>query len=302
MSSVLEKFKCVFTKEQLLFDEPMSRHTSFKIGGNADLVFLPSSLDDIINSINILREYDMPYFVMGNGSNLLVSDEGFRGVIIKLSNNLSSITFNYDTVTVDCGTLLSSLANTCMKKNLSGLEFAAGIPGTLGGAVTMNAGAYDGEIGDYLTSALVLTKDCSTTILSKEQLNFGYRRSIIQSGNLIVLSATFALTGEKDHSSIKCKMLELSKKRTASQPLDLPSAGSTFKRPHGGFAAKLITDSNLSGYSIGGAKISEKHNGFIVNIGNATASDVLKLIEHIKTTVMKNFNIELETEVKIIGV
>lgn len=300
MNDVLGKFSELFSKEQLLFDEPMKNHTSFKVGGNADLLFLPKDLDEISKCINILKENNVPYFVMGNGSNLLVKDNGFKGVIIKLSKYLSSISFNDTTVTAQCGIMLSALSNACMNKNLSGLEFASGIPGTVGGAVFMNAGAYDGEIKKVLTSALVLTKDGETHTLSNEDLQFDYRKSILQKEDIILLTATFDLK-EEDFDKIKCKVTDFNQRRISKQPLQFPSAGSTFRRPEGHFAGKLIMDSGLSGYSIGAAQVSEKHNGFIINTGNATAKDILDLVKYVQSSVMENFNVQLELEMRVIG-
>ncbi len=296
-----DEFKLIAEKSQILVNEPMSKHTSFKIGGLTDVLLLPKTKLELISLITICKQNNFPFYIIGNGSNLLVTDKGFRGIIIKIAENYSKIEVSNNTITCEAGALLSTLANTALEHELAGLEFAAGIPGTVGGAVCMNAGAYDGEIKDAVVSAEVLKQDGTVAVLTNEQLEFGYRTSIIQKmQDSVLLSATFCLKhGNKEQ--IKSKMEELKRKRKERQPLELPSAGSTFKRPKGYYAGKLIMDCGLKGYRIGGAEVSKKHCGFIVNAKNATAKDVLDLIKHVKTVVLEKFNIELEEEIKIIG-
>jgi UDP-N-acetylmuramate dehydrogenase len=279
----------------------MSKHTSFKIGGNADVLISPRNKEEVLSAVKICSENKLPFYIIGNGSNLLVSDKGFCGVIIKISKEFSDVSLiNDTTIYCDAGILLSSLSAYALKNSLSGLEFASGIPGTLGGAVYMNAGAYDGEMKDVVVSADVLDADFNAIKLTNEELNFGYRTSTIEKENFIVLGAEIKLKhGNIDE--IKAKTDDLNAQRRAKQPLDIPSAGSTFKRPKGTFAGKLIMDCGLRGYSIGGASVSEKHCGFIVNNGNATANDVLMLIEYVQNIVFEKFNILLKPEIRIIG-
>lgn len=286
--------------EQVLLNESMKNHTSFKIGGTADILFLPKNIDDICKAIDLCKKYDIIYYIMGNGSNLLVRDEGFRGVIIKISSAFKNYKITDTEIICQSGILLYDLAKILLNNELKGFEFAYGIPGTLGGAVCMNAGAYGGEIKDVLDKVTVLTENGEIINLYNENLELGYRTSSIQKNNFIVLDAKLKfIKGNK--IDIKLKMDELMKLRRDKQPLNYPSAGSTFKRPPGYFAGKLIMDSGLQGYTIGEAQVSTKHCGFIINKGNATAINVLNLIEHIKATVFDKFNVVLEPEVKIIG-
>ena len=293
-----------FEKSQVFINEPMSKHTSFKIGGNADILISVRSKEEILNAVKICSENKLPFYIIGNGSNLLVRDGGFRGVIIKIAKEFSAITLTGDTsVYCEAGALLASLAGYALCNSLSGLEFASGIPGTVGGAVYMNAGAYDGEIKDVIVYADILDMTgggFKEIKLTNEQLNFGYRTSIIEKEPYIVLGAEFALSrGNPDE--IKAKSDDFNAQRRDKQPLDLPSAGSTFKRPKGSFAGKLIMDSGLRGYRIGGASVSEKHCGFIVNNGGATAIDVLLLIEYVQNVVFKKFDVMLKPEIRIVG-
>ncbi len=291
-----EALKC-----ELLIDEPMSSHTSFRIGGKADLLVLPTTVSEVKSAIAICREEQLPFYVIGNGSNLLVRDGGFRGVIVKLFKNFSKIE-SVDETTFSCqsGALLSAISAFALDKSLTGLEFAAGIPGTVGGAVCMNAGAYDGEIKDVLVSADVINGEGEVLTLSNEQLQLSYRTSAVQISGYVVLSAVFSLN-KGEYSEIKEKIGTLNKSRREKQPVELPSAGSAFKRPKGNFAGKLITESGLKGCRVGGASVSVKHAGFIVNDKGASAADVIKLIEHVKNVVNEKFGVMLEPEVKIIG-
>ena len=280
-------------------DELMKNYTTFKIGGKADILVRPKTYEQIGEVINLCKKHEVPYYVLGNGSNLLVSDEGYRGVILHVYNQLSDIKVEENCITASAGAILSKVATVAMENNLTGLEFAHGIPGTLGGAIVMNAGAYDGEMKNILISCEVMDEQGNVITLSNEELELGYRTSMIQKKNYIVLSATMVLNkGEKE--KIKAYMKELMLRRKEKQPLDKPSAGSTFKRPEGYFAGKLIMDSGLKGYQIGGAKVSEKHCGFVVNAGNATCKDVEDLIAYVQKTVKNKFNVELEPEVKLL--
>lgn len=286
--------------DNVLKNEPMSSHTTFRIGGPADYYVTPGSPDEVIKILDLCKKSDMPFYIVGNGSNLLVKDEGFRGLIIEMGSRFSTVSINEYRVTAGAGAKLGQVAKTAMENGLAGMEFAHGIPGTVGGAVVMNAGAYGGEIKDIIVEATVLDDDGNIYVLSKEALELGYRQSIISKKNYIVLEAVFELLPD-DPAWIKGRMDELASKRREKQPLEYPSAGSTFKRPLNGFAAKLIEDSGLKGYSVGGAQVSEKHSGFVINKGGATAEDVLKLIDHIRDTVERDSGIRLETEVKIVG-
>ncbi len=308
-----QKLKYILQDEQILQDEPLKYHTTFKIGGPAKYLLLPESITQIVSCVKLCKEENVPFYVMGNGSNLLVSDEGFFGVIIKLGEGFSDVNIqNYETFNEDetrvmkylvkasAGILLSSLSKYIAKNGLTGFEFAEGIPGTLGGAVAMNAGAYDGEIKHSIVCATVLDEEGNVFELDKEQLQLGYRKSIVQTNHYIVLDATFRFV-KGDEDKIYSKMKELKEKRVDKQPLEYPSAGSTFKRPEGYFAGKLIMDSGLRGYQVGNAMVSTKHCGFVINTGEATAKEVYTLINNIKDIVYKNYSVILEPEVKLLG-
>lgn len=286
--------------DNVCVDEPMKNHTTFRIGGNADYFVSPHSTGEIKDVIRVCKCAQMPWYVIGNGSNLLVSDEGFRGVIIRLFKNFAMIEIREDEVCVQAGALLSKTAKKAMEHSLTGFEFAAGIPGTIGGALVMNAGAYGGEMKDVTKSVTVLTQEGEVLTLNKEKLEMGYRTSVIARKNYVALSAVLKLRrGEKD--IIAAKMEELKEKRVSKQPLEYPSAGSTFKRPEGYFAGKLIMDAGLRGFSVGGAQVSEKHCGFVVNTGDASAADVLKLIKEVSGRVKEQTGVVLEPEVKLLG-
>ena len=295
----IEKFKDVYNDSEIKVDAKMSEHINFKVGGPVDILLLPSSVNQVVETLKICRQEEIPYFIIGNGSNLLVKDGGVRGVVIKLSN-LVSIEVMDNLIKASSGTLLGDVSEKALENSLTGFEFACGIPGSVGGAVFMNAGAYDGEIKNVIKEAEVIDKDGNIVVLSKEELELGYRTSKVMKDNLLVLSATFELKyGNKD--DIKARVDELNEKRESKQPLEYPSAGSTFKRPEGYFAGKLIQDSGLKGATIGGAAVSEKHSGFVINKGGATAEDILNLIAHIQSEVKKQFGVELHPEVRIIG-
>jgi len=294
-------FRGFFANDKLLFSVPMSEYTSFKIGGPADLMIMPTDSWEIKKAIELSNENGLSYHVMGKGSNLLVKDHGFRGVIICTSKNLESFEFlDEHTIKAGAGITLAKLAAFAGEASLTGLEFASGIPGSLGGAVYMNAGAYGGEMKDIVLSAGLIDKNGNEVTIDKSEMALEYRSSIFQKANYIITDCTLRLTkGNKDE--IKEKMLDLNGRRKEKQPLDLPSGGSTFKRPEGHFASKLIEEAQLKGYSIGGAKVSEKHAGFIVNYNSATASDVISLIEYVKAKVYDKFAVSLIPEIEIIG-
>jgi UDP-N-acetylmuramate dehydrogenase len=285
---------------QLLYDEPMKNHTSFKIGGPVDLMIIPQNEGQLIDAISLCREHDLDFFIMGNGSNLLVGDGGIRGVVIKISEGLNKIDFQGTKIVCQAGALLTAVSRRAAEQSLTGMEFANGIPGTIGGGVTMNAGAYGGEMKDIIKKVRVLDKDNNILEYTNEEMNFRYRGSRVMDEGLIILSVEIGLE-EGNYEKIKETMRDLTHRRTSKQPLELPSGGSTFKRPVGHYAGKLIEDSGLKGLIKGGAQVSDKHCGFVVNIDNATCKDVLDLISIIQKTVRDKFNVELEPEIRIIG-
>lgn len=293
-------FKDVIKQGEVLIDEPMKKHTSFKLGGPVDILVIPQNLDEILDVIKICKSENIDYRIMGNGSNLLVKDKGIRGVIIKIANNFKDIDVKEDRMIIQSGALLSTISKRALKNSLTGFEFAGGIPGTIGGAVTMNAGAYGGEMKHVVDRVKCINKDGEIINFSNSEMNFGYRQSEVEKQNLIVLEVELKLE-KANYDDIKSNMDELNMKRTSKQPLSLPSGGSTFKRPEGYYAAKLIEEAGLKGRRQGGAQVSDKHAGFIVNIDNATCKDVLDLIDIVKQTVLEKSEIILETEVKIIG-
>lgn len=280
--------------------EPMSRHTTFRIGGPADFYLCPHSTNEVQEIVEICKEEKLPYFVLGNGSNLLVSDRGYRGVVIQLWKNFSDITVKDCCIQAKAGALLSKVAAEALEAGLTGMEFASGIPGTIGGAAFMNAGAYGGEMKDIIKSVKVLDTQGEARVLPKEELKMGYRTSIVKEKGYTVLSVELELT-RGNQEEIRNTMEDLKERRTSKQPLEMPSAGSTFKRPEGYFAGKLIMDSGLRGFSVGGAQVSEKHCGFVVNKGGATAMDVLNLIREVQRRVKEQFGVDLETEVRFLG-
>lgn len=280
-------------------NELMKNHTSFKIGGAADEFCEVKSVEEIKELIEYAKEKGIPYTIIGNGSNLLVSDKGIRGLVIKIAKGFDEVLENGEMLTCQSGILLSRLAKIALKNSLSGLEEVSGIPGTLGGAIYMNAGAYGGEMKDVVKSVTYLDNGEIKTA-EGDELDFGYRKSMFSGKDLIILSAELELK-KGDFDEIKAKMDDYKERRTSKQPLTIPSAGSTFKRPEGYFAGKLIEDAGLKGYSVGGAEVSNKHSGFVVNTGDASAKDVLDLIEYIKKTVFEKFGVMLFEEVKKLG-
>ncbi|CEJ72301.1 UDP-N-acetylenolpyruvoylglucosamine reductase [[Clostridium] sordellii] len=290
----------ILDKEGIYLNEPMKNHISFKVGGPADFLLKPKTEDEIKKLIEFLKNENIPYIVIGNGSNLLVKDGGIRGVVIKIADNFNKFEIEDTKVIAQSGALLSFMGKAILNKSLTGFEFAAGIPGTLGGAIAMNAGAYGGEMKDIVKSVRLMDSKGNIIELSNKEMEFEYRRSLISKSEYIVLSAIIELK-EGNFDEIKGYMKELTKSRVTKQPLNLPSAGSTFKRPEGHFAAKLIEDSGLKGLTLGGARVSEKHSGFVVNIGDAKAKDIIELINVVKSTVYSKFGVMLEEEVKILG-
>lgn len=294
----IEKIKNIF--ECVLVNEPMKNHTSFKTGGPADVYIKADKAENIVKAIKILKEENIPYFIIGNGSNLLVSDRGMEGVIIEVGSYMNKIKAEGNKIYAQAGALLSALSSCAAENSLTGLEFASGIPGSVGGAVFMNAGAYDGEIKDVILSADVIDKDGNIIRINKDELEFSYRHSSVEEKGYIIVGAEFGLeNGEADH--IKNKMADFAARRRNKQPLNFPSAGSTFKRPEGYFAGKLIEDSGLKGKMIGKAQVSEKHAGFIINTGGATSDDIIGLIDYCIKTVYNKYNVTLTPEVRIIG-
>lgn len=285
---------------QLKEGELLSNHTTFRIGGAAKYFAVPKNEEEIMEAVDFAIVKDLPYYILGKGSNVLFADEGYPGVIIEIGAGMEKVERTGDTgIRAQAGVSLSALAAFAAREGLSGLEFAGGIPGTLGGAVTMNAGAYGGEMKDVIVSAKVMDEEGAVQELSCEELQLGYRTSIVQKKQLIVLEAEFSLQpGETE--AIQSTMKELNAKRREKQPLEYPSAGSTFKRPEGYFAGKLIEDAGLRGYRVGDAQVSEKHCGFVVNRGKATCVEVLQLIGDVQKTVKEQFGVQLEPEVRII--
>ncbi|OOB77084.1 MAG: UDP-N-acetylenolpyruvoylglucosamine reductase [Epulopiscium sp. Nuni2H_MBin003] len=293
-----EIIECV-DKKQINFYVPLKKYTSFNVGGNAKMVVSPANYEELKNILNLCKKYSERYYILGNGSNILASDAGYDGVIILISDNFSNIKVEDNQISVGAGTKLSKIAQVAKDHELSGFEFAYGIPGTMGGAVTMNAGAYGGEIKDILEKIVVLTKSAQIKEILAKDLALGYRTSAIIKKEYIVLEATINLS-KSNKQEINDKMQDYMQRRRDKQPLNYPSAGSTFKRPEGHFAGKLIEDSNLKGYRVGDAMVSEKHCGFVVNVGNATSKDIMSVIEHVKKEVYNKFGVMLEEEVKIL--
>lgn len=284
--------------------EPLTAHTTFRIGGPALYYLIPEGVEEVRDALQFAREKELPFYVIGHGSNLLFEDEGYHGVVIEIGKGMEQVTMKEEPdgtvcVTAQAGIPLSTLAAKLAEAGWQGFEFAGGIPGTLGGGIAMNAGAYGGEIRDCIKNAMVMTRSGETLVLNREQLELGYRTSIIQKEDYIVLEGVFRFSrGEK--KSILAAMKELNQRRRDKQPLEFPSAGSTFKRPEGYFAGKLIEDAGLRGYRVGDAQVSEKHCGFVVNRGKASSADVRQLIRDVQDRVREKFQVELEPEVRIV--
>lgn len=286
--------------DQIRLDEPMKAHTTFRAGGPADCLVTPDTIEEISHIVSICKNEQIPYFIMGNGSNLLVSDKGYRGLVIQIFKNMSRIQVQGDQLYVQAGALLSKAAAEAKNASLAGMEFAAGIPGTIGGAVAMNAGAYGGEMKDIVESVVLLDEAGERYTVAGKDMQFGYRKSLVTTEKFIVAEAVLKLT-HGDKEAIFATMEDLRVRRVTKQPLEYPSAGSTFKRPEGYFAGKLIMDAGLAGYSIGGAEVSAKHCGFIINKNHADASEIYQLICHVQKVVMEQTGVKLEPEVKLLG-
>ncbi|MBC3805028.1 UDP-N-acetylmuramate dehydrogenase [Acetobacterium fimetarium] len=299
MKLILKELAAVLASENIKKNEPMKNHTSFKVGGPADLLLLPQTKEELQKVLTICRESTKPFYVMGNGSNLIVRDGGYRGIIIK-TKALNRVCAAGETITAQAGISLKALADFAQENSLTGLEFASGIPGTLGGAVTMNAGAYDGEMKNVIKSIEVITADGSFETIPADACAFGYRSSILQKKPWVLVGVNLILK-KGEAQTIKEKMNDLNTRRRTKQPLEYPSAGSTFRRPEGYFAGKLIQDAGFKGRSVGGAQVSEKHSGFVINAGGATTADILALITLIQTGVHQQFGVDLKPEVIVIG-
>lgn len=293
-------YREIFADKNVKFDFLIKEYTNFKVGGVCDVVAFPKSPWEVIDLLKIAKKHDIPTTVLGNLTNLIVRDGGIEGLVILLRENYADIKVEGDEVTASAGATLQKTANIARDHSLAGMEFAHGIPGSVGGGITMNAGAYDGELKDIVKSVTAINSDFEIREFSNEEMKFRYRNSLVQDENLVVLSATFKLKrGNKEE--INEKMQDLMARRKAKQPLEYPSAGSTFKRPEGYFAGKLIQDAGLKGLTHGGAQISKKHSGFVINIGGATAKDIVELIETVQKIIHDKFGVEIEREVKIIG-
>ena len=297
---IITRLEQILTKDMIRQNEPMKNHTTFLVGGPAD-IFLTPSAEELPAVLSVCREEQVPVTVIGNGSNLLVGDQGIRGVVICIGSGMRGIRVDGEKIFLEAGVTLAAAAKQAAKAGLTGLEFASGIPGTFGGAVVMNAGAYGGEMKDVIVSVRVISEDGEILTLSKEELDLSYRHSVIPERGYLVIDGELLLTREKDPDQITERMEELKKKRIEKQPLEYPSAGSTFKRPEGYFAGKLIMDAGLRGFSVGGAAVSEKHCGFVINKGNATAADICALMDEVTRIVKEKYAVTLEPEVKKVG-
>lgn len=283
----------------IFMEEPMKKHTTFRVGGPADVLVQPDETA-LAAILALCRQYHVPYSFIGNGSNLLVGDKGIRGVVIEMTDPMGNIEVDGTKITAQAGAMLSKIANTAASNGLGGIEFAAGIPGSVGGAVVMNAGAYGGEMKDIIEKVYVLDENGVQLELGRDALDFGYRHSCIPEKKYIVTKVVLELV-PRNEAEIRSEMKELNEKRAEKQPLQYPSAGSTFKRPEGYFAGKLIMDAGLRGYQVGGAQVSEKHCGFVINKGDATAADICQLMQDVSDKVQAQFGVVLEPEVKMIG-
>lgn len=300
IDAVIETLKQIVDDSQICKNEPMKNHTTFRIGGCADVMIFPKSEKEIIQIIELAKIAEIEYTVIGNGSNMLVTDKGIRGIVIKIADNLSEAEIQDNIVYAQSGIRLTALSRKILEAELSGFEFASGIPGTVGGGVFMNAGAYDSEMKNIVTKVRVIDRDGEIKEIAREDMEFGYRNSIFMKKDYIILAVWFELKPEK-RETIKLKIDDFTEKRTTKQPISEFSAGSTFKRPQGHYAGKLIEESGLRGYSTGDAKVSEKHCGFVINKGNSTCKEMIDFIEEVKTKVYENTGIKLEEEIKIIG-
>lgn len=297
---IIQRLQKIVGEACVLVDEPMSAHTTFRVGGPADYFVTVKDAHEIGEILKLCKEMDIPFFLLGNGSNLLVGDQGCRGIVVQTQKDMGTIRVEGTKIRAGAGALLSKIGAEALANGLTGFEFAAGIPGTLGGACVMNAGAYGGEMKDILTEVTVLTAEGEEKVIPAKELELGYRTSIILKNGYIVVEAVVQLE-KGDPTAIRTRMDELREQRVTKQPLDYPSAGSTFKRPEGYFAGKLIQDAGLRGFQVGGAQVSEKHCGFVINKDHATAADIVSLMEQVSAKVEEQFGVKLEPEVKRIG-
>ena len=301
MNQALKEYiESVFEKQDIYFQEPMSRHTSFRTGGEADCLLQIRNVEQLQKILSYLRRTGNEYFLLGNGTNLLVSDRGYQGFVLQIGGGLSGISVEGEKIRVQAGALLSKTAKAAMDAGLAGMEFASGIPGSVGGGIVMNAGAYDGEMKQIVEQVTVLNEDGELMELDCDTMEFGYRTSVIRNRPFVVVEALLSLQ-KGDPEQILAKMADFAQRRRAKQPLEYPSAGSTFKRPEGYFAGKLIMDSGMRGRRVGGAQVSEKHCGFIVNTGNATSEDVAELMIEVQERVKERFGVMLEPEIVKLG-
>lgn len=299
-TSMYDFIKSVISQDRILFQEPMSRHTTFRVGGEAACMLLIHSEEELCKLIPYFKLIGQEYFILGNGSNLLVGDKGYQGIVLKLDKGMQEIQVEDTRIRVKAGALLSQTANLARDHGLTGMEFAAGIPGSIGGAVVMNAGAYEGEMKQIVESVRAMNTDGEIMTLDNDTMEFGYRTSVIRNRPFVVLEAVLTLQ-KGDVQAITARMEELAQLRRSKQPLEYASAGSTFKRPEGYFAGKLIMDAGMRGYRIGGAQVADKHCGFIVNTGKATAADIKEVIEEVQARVKQRFHVDLEPEVVFLG-
>lgn len=297
---VFDTLKHFVPEKNVRKNEPMAAHTTFRVGGPADCFVEVETTEQLVKVQNYLRQVDDPFYIIGNGSNLLVSDDGYRGVIIQIGQRMKEILTEGITIRAQAGASMAQVAAAARKNQLTGLEFASGIPGTIGGGVVMNAGAYGGELSQVVTEVTVVDKEGEILVLDNETMEFGYRKSIIRSHPFVVTEVTMQLSNG-DGNVIQSRMDELAAKRREKQPLEFPSAGSTFKRPEGYYAGELIMKAGMKGFAIGGAQVSEKHCGFVINAGNAMASDIMKVIREVQCQVREKFRVELEPEVVFLG-
>ena len=299
-TSMYDFIKSVISQDRILFQEPMSRHTTFRVGGEAACMLLIHSEEELCKLIPYFKLIGQEYFILGNGSNLLVGDKGYQGIVLKLDKGMQEIQVEDTRIRVKAGALLSQTANLARDHGLTGMEFAAGIPGSIGGAVVMNAGAYEGEMKQIVESVRAMNTDGEILTLDNDTMEFGYRTSVIRNRPFVVLEAVLTLQ-KGDVQAITARMEELAQLRRSKQPLEYASAGSTFKRPEGYFAGKLIMDAGMRGYRIGGAQVADKHCGFIVDTGKATAADIKEVIEEVQARVKQRFHVDLEPEVVFLG-
>lgn len=299
--SIIQELTQKINKDRIIENANMGEYTSFKAGGKADLLVVPNDVEELKHVLQVLDNNNINHMIMGNGSNILFKDGGYRGVVVKIGEGFNSIEIKGNEVIGGSGALLSSVAKAALKEELTGLEFASGIPGSLGGAAFMNAGAYGGEMKDIVKEVRVISKDGrEDQIIPGSSMDFKYRHSVLYDTLGIVVSVTMKLSKGK-HEEIANKMKELNKKRNDKQPVNFPSAGSFFKRPEGHFAGKLVEDANLKGLTVGGAQVSELHSGFVINVGGATATDIIQLMHLVQAAVMKDSGVILEPEVRIVG-